>query len=197
MANNSPEQEVMAVTGGLFQSGEFTLASGQPSSWKIDCDFLRPSDWRTLAAIAADLLPPFGDVVGVPRGGIDFARALKEHVTESARPLLVVDDVWTTGESMRVYAARHHPNRYWLGCVVFARSVPDYWVKALFTMPERSDWHHVHEPEATPDDASRWSCGNCGATHAQSPRSGRCHNCGDGHARPGDDARNPENETAG
>ena len=128
--NDNPVQD--GEQAELFQTGDFTLASGQRSSWKIECDALTPADWEGLAAIAAETLHPFGEVVGVPRGGLLFAQALVKYTTEG--PLLIVDDVWTTGESMKVYAARHHPNRYWLGCVVFARNVPDYWVRALFTM---------------------------------------------------------------
>ena len=43
----------------LFQLGDFTLASGQRSRWKIECDNLLAEDWQALAVIAAEILPPF------------------------------------------------------------------------------------------------------------------------------------------
>lgn len=63
----------------LFRSGEFVLHSGQPSGWKIDADALTDADLATLAAIAAERLPPFGSVEGVPNGGLRFAEALQPH----------------------------------------------------------------------------------------------------------------------
>jgi orotate phosphoribosyltransferase len=75
----------------LFQTGDFTLASGQKSTWKIECDALTPEDWAGLAAMAVQFLPPFGAVLGVPRGGLPLARALEKYVTSGST--LVVDEL--------------------------------------------------------------------------------------------------------
>jgi orotate phosphoribosyltransferase len=111
----------------LFQSGIFTLASGQTVNFKIECDALTEQDWKTLARIAAYVLPPFGNVIGVPTGGLPFAEALEEHATVG--PLLVADDVLTTGGSIGKYMAKGD-----LGVVVFARGPCPPGVTALFTM---------------------------------------------------------------
>jgi hypothetical protein len=71
----------------LFQLGDFTLASGASSLWKIECDALTPEDWQALAQMAVEILPPFGEVVGVPRGGVPFADALRPFVTKYCRML--------------------------------------------------------------------------------------------------------------
>ena len=113
----------------LFQTGDFTLRSGVQSAWKIECDALTLEDWRGLAAMAVERLPPFGRVEGVPRGGLPFADALQgyrrckmcghtwdAHLHYAGWPavsfnppcsswvaaprLLIAEDVVTTGGSM-------------------------------------------------------------------------------------------------
>lgn len=81
---------------------------------------------------------PFGRVQGVPRGGLPLAAALDQYRDTRSSRLLVVDDVWTTGGSMR---------RFLIGlwdmgpeimqAVVFARTPPPASVTALFTMPSK------------------------------------------------------------
>lgn len=115
----------------LFQTGDFTLASGQKSTWKIECDALTPEDWAGLAAMAVQFLPAFGAVLGVPRGGLPLARALERYATVGKT--LVVDDVWTTGGSMKRFIAERNLEEYF-GLVAFARNPPQSWVTALFTM---------------------------------------------------------------
>lgn len=111
----------------LFQSGEFTLRSGKVARWKLECDALTPADWETLALMASEVLPPFGSVEGVPRGGIPFALALGKYVTEV--PLLIAEDVCTTGGSME----RHRNGRDAIGVAVFARELHwPSWVCPLF-----------------------------------------------------------------
>ena len=114
----------------LFQLGDFKLHSGATSRWKIDCDALTPDDWAALAVMAVEMLPPFGSVEGVPRGGLKFAKALKPYCTTG--PLLIVDDVTTTGASLN----EHLGKRQARGCVVFCRGVCPPWVIPLFRMPE-------------------------------------------------------------
>lgn len=118
------------ATGPLFQRGDFTLASGQRSAWKIECDALTPEDWEGLAAMAVENLPAFGSVEGVPRGGLPFADALRAYATEG--PLLIADDVFTTGGSIE----KHRAGRDAIGIVAFARNpIPaGSWITALLTM---------------------------------------------------------------
>lgn len=105
----------------LFVQRDFVSAAGLPLTWKIECDSLTTEDWQTIAFVCAQRLPAFGAVIGVPRGGLALAREMLPYVTSG--PTLVVDDVWTTGKSMRA-VARAYPG--WLGLVAFARgSIPD------------------------------------------------------------------------
>lgn len=118
----------------LFQLGDFTLHGGERAGWKIDCDALTPIDWQALAQMLADLLPPFGTVEGVPRGGCKLAAALREHASVDSGPLLIVDDVLTTGASLEAQRAGRHA----LGAVIFARGVCPAWVTPLFQMSASS-----------------------------------------------------------
>ncbi len=83
----------------IFKSGHFRLHSGSLSKWKIDLDELSAEDLGTLAMLGARLVGPFGMVEGVPRGGKRLAEAMAPYCVPSG-PLLVVDDVLTTGTSM-------------------------------------------------------------------------------------------------
>lgn len=112
----------------LFQCGEFVLASGVQSSFKIECDALTDDDLACLAELLSERLPPFGSVEGVPRGGLRLAELMAFYITDG--PLLVVDDVWTTGVSM----LNHLYPRYGIGAVIFARAETPEWVTPLFTM---------------------------------------------------------------
>lgn len=119
----------------LFQRGSFTLHSKVKSDWKIECDALERSDYKTLAELVHQQYR-FSTVVGVPTGGLQFADALLPYAEELEQPrVLIVDDVLTTGQSMekvRQIVELWGPAEI-IGVVVFARGpVPD-WVKALFT----------------------------------------------------------------
>lgn len=114
----------------LINVGDFTLHSGVKSDWKIDCDALTDEDLRAIAAIAARRLPPFGDVIGVPSGGLRLANALREHATRGPLGRLVVDDVYTTGRSMR-----EHRRSTDVGFAIFARCPPSDippWLRVMF-----------------------------------------------------------------
>lgn len=112
----------------MFQLGEFTLASGQQSKWKIECDSLTSENWEALALMASQILPAFGSVEGVPRGGIPFADALRKYATSG--PLLIAEDVVTTGGSME----RYRNGRPARGIAVFSRGNHPDWVTPIFVM---------------------------------------------------------------
>lgn len=117
----------------LFWTGEFRLHSGAESNFKIECDALTDEDWATLALLTTTRIPPFGQVEGVPSGGLRFATELEPHATEG--PLLIVDDVLTTGQSMEKQRGRRDA----LGVVVFARNECPEWITPLFTLAARYD----------------------------------------------------------
>ena len=126
----------------LFQLGDFTLASGARSRWKIECDAITPAGWAALAAMAAERLPPFGPVYGVPRGGLPFAEALRKYATPGCQAALVAEDVVTTGGSIERYveAMSNDPQTsfspHYTGVCVFARGKCPAWVTPLFQMSE-------------------------------------------------------------
>ncbi len=113
----------------LFQAENFIAASARPLSWKIECDALTVDDWDCIAQQGSRMLSPFGEVVSVPTGGDALAAAFAPYVTTG--PTLVVDDVWTTGASMRGRAENLGP---WIGFVAFARGHLPANVQALFAV---------------------------------------------------------------
>jgi len=115
----------------LFQLGDFISHVGIKLEWKIECDDLTDEDWECLAKMIADRVM-FRSVIGIPRGGNKLAAALQKYCEPTAEYYrLVVDDVWTTGTSMKEFM---EPDDF--GYVVFARNkIPDGTpVRALFTM---------------------------------------------------------------
>lgn len=115
----------------LFRSGDFTLHSGKRSAFKIDVDALTDAEIGTLAVALIERLPSFGQVEGVPTGGLRLADALLPFVTDG--PLLIVDDVLTTGGSMEA----HRKGRRAMGAVLFAKGDVPAWIYPLFTMNGR------------------------------------------------------------
>lgn len=122
----------------LFQDGDFTLHSGDKSDWIIDCGALTDDDLRVLAKLIVKTLPPFERVIGIPRGGLRFAAQLERHTTIGGPAVLLVDDVYTTGASLREARQKLFDEDVALGAavgvVLFARTadVP-WWVVPLFT----------------------------------------------------------------
>jgi len=119
----------------LFLRGTFVFNSGVEGDWKIECDALTEEDWQTLAMLISRRVGSFSDVEGVPRGGLKLARYLTAYMTPHVGPLLIVDDVCTTGGSLeRQRAGRLHGENGILGFVVFNRGTLPIWCSALFTL---------------------------------------------------------------
>ena len=121
-----------ARQAALFQRGAFKLHSGDVTTWKVECDALTAEDWEGLAAIALDRfsLAYIQRVIAVPRGGVPFAEALRPLIG-GVGSVLVVDDVLTTGASMRA-TMRQHPGS--VGLVAFARGPLPPRVMALWSL---------------------------------------------------------------
>lgn len=107
----------------LFRHGKFRAASGHFLKWKAECDAFTEEDWECLAQIANTLVRPFSEVHGVPTGGEKFAFHMRQFITPEAGSILLVDDVYTTGKSMKAFARELglKPMGY-QACVVFNRS---------------------------------------------------------------------------
>lgn len=121
----------------LFRLGEFKAHSGRILPWKIECDALTDGDLATLAHIAHDLVGPWSGVIGVPTGGLRFAEACAVLSTDVG-PVLIVDDVLTTGGSMEEYRAKVDMTGT-KGLVIFARGQCAGWVTPIFTMSEATE----------------------------------------------------------
>lgn len=122
----------------LFQTGHFQLHSGEQSTVKIECDALTPDDWQTLAGLIAERVGRFRSVYGIPTGGDILEELLAPQSTGDWRdPVLICDDVYTTGASMRHAHVWMQDTENIVGVVVFARRpVQEEWITALFTMSE-------------------------------------------------------------
>lgn len=116
----------------LFIRKEFVSAGGLNLDWKIECDSLTDTDLATLAHVAIDMLKrinrPHGRFAGVPRGGLRFAEALN-RIADGNGPLVVVDDVYTTGKSITQFMAQADSE---FGLVIFARSPAPMKIVSLF-----------------------------------------------------------------
>lgn len=117
----------------LFQMGRVALASGHESDFKIECDALTDDDIECLAYLISKRAG-FRQVHGVPTGGLRLQNALKKYIdSDPLLPVLIVDDVYTTGKSMARYAGNFYPEPY-IGFVIFARGELPEHVQALFKM---------------------------------------------------------------
>ena len=116
----------------MFKLGMFRSHSGKTLPFKIECDDLSNEDWECLAWIVTNNVRPFGSVEGIPRGGEYLANVLQQYVTKG--PLLIVDDVYTTGKSMEEQRNKRNAK----GAVIFARTTPPDWIKAVFILNSRS-----------------------------------------------------------
>lgn len=124
----------------LFERKHFISHAGLPLEWKVECDALTDDDWETLALMISERCK-FSYVEGIPRGGMKLANALQKYCYRSLQsrdfPLLIVDDVCTTGKSLEV---QRGGRKDVIGFVVFSRNrnlLPN-WCGALWVSGEFS-----------------------------------------------------------
>jgi len=115
----------------MFEHIDFWSHSGFPLTWKIDCDALTDADIEALAWVISGVLT-FGKVVGIPTGGDRLAKALEQYVNVASPVTLLVDDVLTTGLSMK--AARKALTEPVTGVVIFSRKSAPAWIYPLFQL---------------------------------------------------------------
>lgn len=125
----------------IFRHGVFDSNAGLALRYKIECDGLSAADWECWAK---EIIrhTEFGRVVGVPRGGLAFARALEPYVKVGSPKVLIVDDVLTTGRSMHRVREKLVGEGVDLfdvkGLVLFKRQSPyepkPWWIYAVFEM---------------------------------------------------------------
>ena len=137
------ENELMAyrTSANLFEVGDFISHAGLPLAWKIECDAIRPEWWAGLARMIMDYqTEPFYKAEGIPRGGVALGDALNEYASGNPEdPVLIADDVYTTGTSFREYIETFHKDQPVIKWCAFARKPTTDGVNALFTMPTPVD----------------------------------------------------------
>jgi hypoxanthine phosphoribosyltransferase len=122
----------------LFLKKDVILHSGQPTDFKIECDALSYPDIEMLAFVISKKYK-FRDVYGVPSGGIKFEAALANYrnTHDLSLPILIIDDVLTTGHSMNDYRKKltqERPDANIIGVVIFSRGKCPAWVDPIFQM---------------------------------------------------------------
>lgn len=118
----------------LFQFGWFASHSGFQLPWKLVLD--GGTGWEDLAELVAGKFP-FRSVYGIPKGGVRFAQALDRFAEPDLRyPVLIVDDVLTTGRSFVEAKARLGNPEPCIGIVVCARGECPDWVWPILTVNE-------------------------------------------------------------
>jgi len=122
----------MARDEHLFQSGKFISHSGRELGWKIECDALTNEDWDTIVGLVTARFR-FRWVYGVATGGWRFAKLLEPYESGlPSDPVLLVDDVLTTGTSMEWM--NDFTGLKVIGVVLFARGHCPEWITPIFQL---------------------------------------------------------------
>lgn len=131
----------------------FRLSSGGQSFYRLEADTSQedPETLEAMASIIAANVPPFDEVVGVPRGGLALAAALGIYCIPGADCVLFVDDVWTTGGSLDAEVAKrlNSPKQFAKAVVWDRGGAPDD-VFCLFKVnglkkADRADVEHLRD----------------------------------------------------
>ena len=115
----------------LFQQGWFISHSGIPLTWKVDCDSLSDQEIALFAEIIYANVQMLSKVEGIPTGGLRLANALNKWKYTKG-PLLIVDDVLTTGRSME----EQRNGREAIGYVIFSRGLRPEWINCVWEQRE-------------------------------------------------------------
>ncbi|MPZ50698.1 MAG: hypothetical protein GEU75_15605 [Dehalococcoidia bacterium] len=99
-------------------------------AWRLSTGGLTDADVANLARLAASRAGSFGRVEGVPPHGLRFADAIRRYATRG--PLLIVDDVLLTGETIEA----QREDREAIGVVIFALGPCPAWVRPVLTLDE-------------------------------------------------------------
>ena len=119
----------------LFIRQNVTLHSGEESDFKIECDALTDEDIETIACLISKK-HAFKKIIAGPSNGQRLEKALKQYITpDEYLPVLVIDDVFTTGKSME--ELRLKAEEHCTGVVIFARGECPDWIDPLFQMWEQ------------------------------------------------------------
>lgn len=124
-----------------YSHNGFRLSAGDLTSLLIDSNGMSDRSIEAAAATLAEMLPPFGMVEGVPRGGLRLARALKKHSHPGQYTVVIADDVYTTGKNMTPYLdlyKRSMPKHYVCGAVLLGRGPLPENVTALLRLSRRA-----------------------------------------------------------
>lgn len=124
----------------LFITKMWRMHSGDWSTFKVECDALTTHDWETLARIVSERFT-FQAVYGIANGGLKLSEPLAAFCEPSGTiPLLIVDDVFTTGGSMRdarkIYGKAP-------GVVAFSRGKCPRWVTPVWQLWGRHGFDHM------------------------------------------------------
>ncbi len=117
----------------MFKWGKFTSHSGLELFWKICCEHHTDEDWACIAELIASRVK-FRRVLGIPTGADKLAALLHPRCDGDARDILIVDDVLTTGDSLRQMRQklRDEGEANIVGIVVYARGPCPWWVTPIF-----------------------------------------------------------------
>jgi orotate phosphoribosyltransferase len=121
----------------LFQRGHFPLHSGRLSWFKIECENLTDEDLATFCDMIHRTFGKFKMAIGIPTGGSLFAEIFNDQYCDpKSNKFLILDDVYTTGGSMRDIVKDLKSGTY-QGVVIFARRpVVESWITPIFEMRE-------------------------------------------------------------
>jgi orotate phosphoribosyltransferase len=118
----------------IFQKQEVKLNSGEISDFKIECDALTYADIECIAYLISKRVK-FKKAIGVPTGGIRIAEAVNIYSEPNSEelPILIVDDVLTSGGSMERFKSELGATNV-IGVVIFARQKCSDWITPLFSL---------------------------------------------------------------
>jgi len=123
------------MIANLFQKKNLILNSGLSSDFKIECDALTDKDIECLSYLISKKIQ-FKSVFGVPTGGIKIQKELEKYcINDDNLPILICDDVLTTGGSMeRFKESLSLSDKNVKGIVLFSRGNCPNWIDSLFKM---------------------------------------------------------------